>query len=361
MSSPPPQEELAIDPEATGEDADLEEAHDAELQSLRAKLSIDSDETRDKSDAEVILSAKASVSSSLYESVEENGRTYHRYKEGKYFLPNDEQEQNRLDLQHVLCKMSLHGRLHLAPLKNISLERALDFGTGTGIWAIEFAEKYPNCQVIGSDLSPIQPEFVPANLTFEVDDIEDTWVYSNKFSFIHGRLMAFALKNPLEVFKKAFKHLAPGGYFEMQDLNLPIRALDDSLEGTTMQRISELLLSTVAKVGLDPTTTGRYKQMMEEIGFVDVKEVVIEWPIGTWAKGAYHKKMGAWFRRDMEIGTEGILMGLFTRILGMTREEVLDLVVELKNEMRDPKIHAYQPFHVVYGRKPAFDHGLLMV
>jgi methylase of polypeptide subunit release factors len=54
--------------------------------------------------------------------------------------------------------MSLHGRLHLAPLKDIKLERALDFGTGTGIWAIEFAEKYPNCQVIGSDLSPIQPE-----------------------------------------------------------------------------------------------------------------------------------------------------------------------------------------------------------
>jgi hypothetical protein len=180
-------------------------------------------------------------------------------------------------------------------------------------------------------------------LTFEVDDIEDAWVYSQPFSYIHGRLMAFALKTPLDVFKKAFESLSPGGYFEMQDLNLPIRALDNSLENTTMQRVSDILLSTVAKVGLDPTTTGRYKNMMEEIGFVDIKEVVIDWPIGTWAKGAYHKRMGAWFRRDMEVGTEGILMGLFTRVLGMTREEVLDLVVELKHEMRDPKIHAYQP------------------
>ena len=74
--------------------------------SILIRSQIDSDETRDESDAEVILyglalswapsstccsldlttvhdsSAKASVSSSLYESVEENGRTYHRYKEG---------------------------------------------------------------------------------------------------------------------------------------------------------------------------------------------------------------------------------------------------------------------------------------
>ena len=31
-----------------------------------------------------------SVSSSIYDYVVENGRTYHRYKEGKYMLPNDE-------------------------------------------------------------------------------------------------------------------------------------------------------------------------------------------------------------------------------------------------------------------------------
>jgi hypothetical protein len=34
--------------------------------------------------------------------------------------------------------MTLHGRLHLAPLKKDKLHHVLDFGTGTGIWAIEF-------------------------------------------------------------------------------------------------------------------------------------------------------------------------------------------------------------------------------
>lgn len=36
------------------------------------------------------VSSTQSLSSSLYEHVVENGRTYHKFKEGKYPLPNDE-------------------------------------------------------------------------------------------------------------------------------------------------------------------------------------------------------------------------------------------------------------------------------
>jgi methylase of polypeptide subunit release factors len=43
-------------------------------------------------------------------------------------------------MQHQICKMTLHGRLHLAPLKEADLKHVLDFGTGTGIWAIEFGK-----------------------------------------------------------------------------------------------------------------------------------------------------------------------------------------------------------------------------
>jgi hypothetical protein len=42
-----------------------------------------------------------------------------------------------IDLQHHLFVMSLHGALHLAPIKE-GVHAALDSGTGTGIWAIEF-------------------------------------------------------------------------------------------------------------------------------------------------------------------------------------------------------------------------------
>ncbi len=47
--------------------------------------------------------------------------------------------------------------LHLAPLDNP--RRILDIGTGTGIWAIQMADDYPDCTVIGTDLSPVQPSW----------------------------------------------------------------------------------------------------------------------------------------------------------------------------------------------------------
>ena len=53
-------------------------------------------------------------------------------------MPNDEGEQDRLDLYHHIFLLLLGGRLHSAPLENP--QKVLDVGTGTGIWAIDFAE-----------------------------------------------------------------------------------------------------------------------------------------------------------------------------------------------------------------------------
>ena len=39
----------------------------------------------------------ASVTSSIFAYEQENGRTYHAYKSGKYVMPNDEGEQERMD------------------------------------------------------------------------------------------------------------------------------------------------------------------------------------------------------------------------------------------------------------------------
>ncbi len=52
-----------------------------------------------------------------------------------YLFPNDEQENNRLDIFHHICLLLLGGKLHLAPIQHP--QRILDVGTGTGIWAIE--------------------------------------------------------------------------------------------------------------------------------------------------------------------------------------------------------------------------------
>lgn len=81
-------------------------------------------------------------------------------------MPTDEVEQERLDIHHEIFTQLLGGKFTNAPLEKP--QRILDVGTGTGIWAIDFGDMYPSAEVIGVDLSPIQPSWVPPNVRFEV-------------------------------------------------------------------------------------------------------------------------------------------------------------------------------------------------
>jgi hypothetical protein len=48
------------------------------------------------------------------------------------------------------------------------------------------------------------------------------------------------------------------------------------------------------------------------------------------------------YGKDIDMGVEGIIMGFLTRILGIKKEEVQDMVVQARNDINNRKIHAYQ-------------------
>jgi len=230
----------------------------ASLSSFSVGLSVDSDD----SDANSSLgddmqrpSSSVSVSSSVYDFVEEFGRTYHRYKEGKYYLPNDEQEQSRLDLQHELALRLLDGKLYLAPIERP--HRVVDLGTGTGIWAIEFAEQHPESDVLGTDFSPIEPEYVPPNCRFEIDDMDDDWVYSHPFDYIHGRYIVGFLNDIRKLIRNIYDNLVPGGYVEIMETLMLMEAIDDSLEGTVLQKWNGLMVGGKSRPRVPPRSAPR--------------------------------------------------------------------------------------------------------
>lgn len=70
---------------------------------------------------------------------------------------------------------------------------------------MEFAEGYPSANVLGIDLSPIQPPEVPPNCSFRVDDVESEWVAHEKYDYIHSRAMVAAVRNWPRLFDQAFR------------------------------------------------------------------------------------------------------------------------------------------------------------
>lgn len=281
-----------------------------------------------------------SIRSSIYEYIEEHGRTFHRYKQGKYWLPNDTLEQERLDLQHTVFTMRLDGQLGLAPISE-SPQSILDLGTGTGIWAIECAMKYPSAQIIGTDLSPIQPEYVPPNCRFEIDDAEDEWLYSERFDYIHLRMMFHCFKDHLKVMKYGLAHLRPGGYMEFQDWLPVLQSSDDSIRGTPLELWSKLYIEGGAKLGRNMLAPKNYKKWMIEAGFEDIVETRLAVPGNPWPKGRDNKRMGYLQMTNFLEGLHASTMTLFTKGLGWAPEEVEVFLVDMRKAIRDLGIHFY--------------------
>ncbi|KAI1376976.1 S-adenosyl-L-methionine-dependent methyltransferase [Hypoxylon crocopeplum] len=268
----------------------------------------------------------------------------------KYYLPTDKAELSRLDHQHVVWTKALDGDLFKAPISEP--KHVFDVGTGTGIWAVDFAKAFPDAQVLGIDLSEPRPPEVPPNCKFEERDFTGHWGYPQKFDLIHCRMIFSAPHNPQTLMQQAYSSLAPGGYLEYHEMYAMPMDVDGTLSGTILEQLFVDGIAGAARLGNhNMIALPRYKRWMVDAGFEDVVEIHRALPFNGWAKGSY-KAVGEVMQGNIEAGLGSVYTGLLTRGLGWSPEKADEVIRKAREQVRDSRIHAYFPIFVVYGRKP---------
>lgn len=249
----------------------------------------------------------------------------------------------------------MDGSLYLSPIPDPvpSGYEVLDIGTGTGTWAIEFAEEHPTAEVTGVDLSPVQPAFVPSNCQFIVDDIEYDWAYEKRFDFIHGRFLSMGIRDWSRVFQQSFQFVKPGGWVEYQEAELIFPTESDSPKpGTELIRLSDDVQDAALRIGVNIRQAHSWKESIEATGFVNHHVLNLRWPLGEWALEAKEKSLGKMNQRNMLNGIEGLSLAYLVRIRGDKPEEVHERLEKVRAEMRDDDVHHYMNLWIHYAQRP---------
>ncbi|KAF5585568.1 zinc finger transcription factor ace1 [Fusarium pseudocircinatum] len=299
-------------------------------------------------------SSTASVSASILEYRRSQGRTYHSDKfTANYFFPNDDQQVESMDLTHHYLTLLLDGELFLAPFKIDSINRVLDVGTGSGIWAIEFADRYPNTEVVGTDLSPCQPQWVPPNLRFEIDDATQPWTWKEDyFSFIHIRYLFGAIKDWNSLFSEAYRCCAPGGWVQSGEADVTFRSDDGTTELEPVFKTYQKLFEDGSQILGNPFFVHDLQQKaFEEAGFKDIETVDYKFPIGGWPKDPKLAEVGRFVKATLENDLEGYTLMMWQDVCQWPKDEYQVFLMTLRKAIRNPKVHSYMTVRYVYGRK----------
>jgi hypothetical protein len=244
---------------------------------------------------------------------------------------------------------------------------------------------YPNATFHGMDLSPIQPDWVPENVLFVVDDIEHEagWTYpENSFDYIHIRHTCHSIKDRAELWDRVYKqvylsfslilslvrlanvsylssrHLKPGGYIEVQEFQYAAACDDDSCnEPYAWRDFLRYLSDGLAALGSNLHAILNVQDELVAAGFQDIRRIDLKCPNGPWPKLRRLQECGHILRDVIMWGLVGLARRPFGHGLGWTTVQIEMFLVDVRKSIiaeRNglPKFHSYFPFHSIYGYKP---------
>ncbi|GLA67432.1 hypothetical protein AtubIFM54640_010751 [Aspergillus tubingensis] len=286
--------------------------------------------------------------------VQENGRIYQGQEIDSYILPCDETEQDRLDFMHALVMKALWPA-RLGHISHPHNGRFLDLGCGTGIWAIEMAEAYPNAYVLGVDISAMQPDFHPPNCAFKVPfDYEHPWLIDGgQWDVIHMQMGCGSVTNWPRLYTRIFDHLLRDAWFEQVEVNFEPRCYDQPLEKGPLSFWYHSLKSATQlskrEIAHSPVQT---LQWLREAGFSDIRYGEVVLPVNLKKPSDYDRVAARWYRTAFIDSIQPLCMAPFTRAHGWTHESIRSVVDAAQAEVLDSDLEFFYTLHIYKARRP---------
>ena len=300
--------------------------------------------------AQSLASSSASLANSIFDYRTIHGRTYQNSKTTEYWGPNDEKQNTGLDIAHHFVTLLLSDRLFEAPISTPPT-KILDVGTGTGVWAIDMADAYPATEVIGTDISPIQPGWVPPNCSFFIEDAQDEWTFGvDNFDLVHIRALYGSVSDWAHLYNQAYQALMPGGWIEDMEFTIRLHSDLPSIRDDPehiFKRWADVFHEAGDRMGrsLRIGINGTMQRYMGAAGFTHITQNTYQVPIGAWSSDPQYKKIGLYNLAFMEESLEGFALFMLREIMGWEYTRVQVFLAEMRAALRNTKS---RPYYLMY-------------
>lgn len=116
---------------------------------------------------------------------------------------------------------------------------------------------------------------------------------------------------------------------------------DNSLPpNSQIQAFYDILAEVGQTINIDLAVAQKFRGMVQNAGFEEVTETVLDLPLGGWMDDRRMREVGVFQRFQMTEGLHGIAFGLLTRVAGWSPEKVEAFLAAVRKEMKDPSVHS---------------------